>query len=218
MYLRVCLYATHSVLFFSASSSLARHPVTRGSTFASSTSTEELTPDHTSISEAADSGRGSWTSCSSNSHDNFQSLQAQRALDLMNHRNPPMGGPIAEVEVGPAWPEDRPSGSRHSGDSSDLNQSRQSWASSSSLSDTYEGSYGTIKRKASEHSGQGETANGQQSTDSAYKTVTSSTEKGLIGEFFSHMWGGRRMVPCRCCLVLLQKASADLIPLYSQWN
>ncbi|XP_036443877.1 LOW QUALITY PROTEIN: rap guanine nucleotide exchange factor 6-like [Colossoma macropomum] len=162
------------------SSSLVRHSVTRGSTFTSSTSTEELTPDHTSVSEAADSGRGSWTSCSSNSHDNFQSLQAQRALDLMNHRHPPMGGPIAEVEAGPAWPEDRMTSRRHSGDSSDLNHSRQSWASSSSLSDTYEGSYGTIKRKAAEHSGQGETANGQQSTDPAYKTVTSSTEKGLI--------------------------------------
>ncbi|KAI4904717.1 hypothetical protein NFI96_023993 [Prochilodus magdalenae] len=162
------------------SSSLVRHSVTRGSTFTSSTSTEELTPDHTSVSEAADSGRGSWTSCSSNSHDNFQSLQAQRALDLMNHRHPPMGGPIAEVEAGPAWSEDRLAGRRHSGDSSDLNHSRQSWTSSSSLSDTYEGSYGTIKRKAAEHSGQGETANGQQSTDPAYKTVTSSTEKGLI--------------------------------------
>ncbi|XP_072517789.1 rap guanine nucleotide exchange factor 6 isoform X2 [Salminus brasiliensis] len=162
------------------SSSLARHSVTRGSTFTSSTSTEELTPDHLSLSEAADSGRGSWTSCSSNSHDNFQSLQAQRALDLMNHRHPPMGGPIAEVEAGPTCPEDRAASNRHSGDSSDLNQSRQSWTSSSSLSDTYEGSYGTIKRKAAEHSGQEETANGQQSTDPAYKTVTSSTEKGLI--------------------------------------
>uniref|UniRef100_A0A3B4DXL0 Rap guanine nucleotide exchange factor (GEF) 6 n=1 Tax=Pygocentrus nattereri TaxID=42514 RepID=A0A3B4DXL0_PYGNA len=166
-------------------SSLVRHSVTRGSTFTSSISTEELTPDHTSVSEAADSGRGSWTSCSSNSHDNFQSLQAQRALDLMNHRHPPMGGPIAEVEAGPAWSEDQMASRRHSGDSSDINHSRQSWASSSSLSDTYEGSYGTIKRKAAEHSGQGETANGQQSTDPAYKTVTSSTEKGLIGEGLS---------------------------------
>uniref|UniRef100_A0A3B4DXI2 Rap guanine nucleotide exchange factor (GEF) 6 n=1 Tax=Pygocentrus nattereri TaxID=42514 RepID=A0A3B4DXI2_PYGNA len=175
----------HCQLFLFVSSSLVRHSVTRGSTFTSSISTEELTPDHTSVSEAADSGRGSWTSCSSNSHDNFQSLQAQRALDLMNHRHPPMGGPIAEVEAGPAWSEDQMASRRHSGDSSDINHSRQSWASSSSLSDTYEGSYGTIKRKAAEHSGQGETANGQQSTDPAYKTVTSSTEKGLIGEGLS---------------------------------
>uniref|UniRef100_A0A8B9JS06 Rap guanine nucleotide exchange factor (GEF) 6 n=1 Tax=Astyanax mexicanus TaxID=7994 RepID=A0A8B9JS06_ASTMX len=149
-------------------------------TITSSTSAEELTPEHILLSEAADSGRGSWTSCSSNSHDSFQNLQAQRALDLINHRHPPMGGPIAEVEVGPAWLEDRPAGNRHSGDSSELNRSRQSWTSSSSLSDTYEGSFGTIKRKAAEHLDLEETASGQQSTDPAYKTITSSTEKGLI--------------------------------------
>uniref|UniRef100_W5LFE6 Rap guanine nucleotide exchange factor (GEF) 6 n=1 Tax=Astyanax mexicanus TaxID=7994 RepID=W5LFE6_ASTMX len=164
----------------SSSLSLARHSVTRVATITSSTSAEELTPEHILLSEAADSGRGSWTSCSSNSHDSFQNLQAQRALDLINHRHPPMGGPIAEVEMGPAWLEDRPAGNRHSGDSSELNRSRQSWTSSSSLSDTYEGSFGTIKRKAAEHLDLEETASGEQSTDPAYKTITSSTEKGLI--------------------------------------
>ncbi|XP_016151514.1 rap guanine nucleotide exchange factor 6-like [Sinocyclocheilus grahami] len=131
-----------------------------------SSSAEELTvPEQTSVSELADSGRGSWTSCSSNSHDNLQTLSGQRALDLLNHRHTPMGGPIAEVEIGPGLPED--SCSR---DGSELSQSRQSWTSSSSLSDTYEGSYGTIKRKTQN----------QQSTDASYKTITSSTEKGLI--------------------------------------
>lgn len=124
-------------------------------------------PEQTSISEMADSGRGSWTSCSSNSHDNLQTLPGQRASDLLNHRHTPMGGPIAEVEIGPGLPED--SCSR---DGSELSQSRQSWTSSSSLSDTYEGSYGTIKRKTQD----------QQSIDASYKTITSSTEKGLIGE------------------------------------
>uniref|UniRef100_A0A8C2HHQ5 Rap guanine nucleotide exchange factor (GEF) 6 n=1 Tax=Cyprinus carpio TaxID=7962 RepID=A0A8C2HHQ5_CYPCA len=119
-------------------------------------------PEQTSVSELADSGRGSWTSCSSNSHDNLQTLPAQRALDLLNHRHTPMCGPIAEVETGPGLPED--SCSR------DGSQSRQSWTSSSSLSDTYEGSYGTVKRKTQD----------QQSTDASYKTITSSTEKGLI--------------------------------------
>uniref|UniRef100_A0A8C1XT57 Rap guanine nucleotide exchange factor (GEF) 6 n=1 Tax=Cyprinus carpio TaxID=7962 RepID=A0A8C1XT57_CYPCA len=119
-------------------------------------------PEQTSVSELADSGRGSWTSCSSNSHDNLQTLPAQRALDLLNHRHTPMCGPIAEVETGPGLPED--SCSR------DGSQSRQSWTSSSSLSDTYEGSYGTVKRKTQD----------QQSTDALYKTITSSTEKGLI--------------------------------------
>ncbi|KAL0161987.1 hypothetical protein M9458_041383, partial [Cirrhinus mrigala] len=125
--------------------------------FTFSSSAEELTvPEQTSVSEMADSGRGSWTSCSSNSHDNLQTLPGQRAPDLLNHRHTPMGGPIAEVEIGPGLPED--SCSR---DGSEL---------SHSLSDTYEGSYGTIKRKTQD----------QQSTDASYKTITSSTEKGLI--------------------------------------
>ncbi|XP_058613646.1 rap guanine nucleotide exchange factor 6 isoform X3 [Onychostoma macrolepis] len=148
------------------SSSSARHSAARESGFTCSSSAEELmVPEQTSISEMADSGRGSWTSCSSNSHDNLQTLPGQRAPDLLNHRHTPMGGPIAEVEIGPGLPED--SCSR---DGSELSQSRQSWTSSSSLSDTYEGSYGTIKRKTQD----------QQSTDASYKTITSSTEKGLI--------------------------------------
>uniref|UniRef100_A0A8C1XQF4 Rap guanine nucleotide exchange factor (GEF) 6 n=1 Tax=Cyprinus carpio TaxID=7962 RepID=A0A8C1XQF4_CYPCA len=117
----------------------------KATSFMFSSSAEELTvPEQTSVSELADSGRGSWTSCSSNSHDNLQTLPAQR------------------VETGPGLPED--SCSR------DGSQSRQSWTSSSSLSDTYEGSYGTVKRKTQD----------QQSTDALYKTITSSTEKGLI--------------------------------------
>uniref|UniRef100_A0A671PWH8 Rap guanine nucleotide exchange factor 6-like n=1 Tax=Sinocyclocheilus anshuiensis TaxID=1608454 RepID=A0A671PWH8_9TELE len=141
-------------------------PGTRETSFTFSSSAEELTvPEQTSVSELADSGRGSWTSCSSNSHDNLQTLPGQRALDLLNHRHTPMGGPIAEVEIGPGLPED--SCSR---DGSELSQSRQSWTSCSSLSDTYEGSYGTVKRKTQD----------QQSTDASYKTITSSTEKGLI--------------------------------------
>uniref|UniRef100_A0A672RJS4 Rap guanine nucleotide exchange factor 6 n=1 Tax=Sinocyclocheilus grahami TaxID=75366 RepID=A0A672RJS4_SINGR len=159
----VCLV---TVLFFHPSSSSAQHLVVRETSFMFSSSAEELTvPEQTSVSELADSGRGSWTSCSSNSHDNLQTLSGQRALDLLNHRHTPMGGPIAEVEIGPGLPED--SCSR---DGSELSQSRQSWTSSSSLSDTYEGSYGTIKRKTQN----------QQSTDASYKTITSSTEKGLI--------------------------------------
>uniref|UniRef100_A0A671PWC3 Rap guanine nucleotide exchange factor 6-like n=1 Tax=Sinocyclocheilus anshuiensis TaxID=1608454 RepID=A0A671PWC3_9TELE len=155
-----------TVLFFHPSSSSAQHLVVRETSFTFSSSAEELTvPEQTSVSELADSGRGSWTSCSSNSHDNLQTLPGQRALDLLNHRHTPMGGPIAEVEIGPGLPED--SCSR---DGSELSQSRQSWTSCSSLSDTYEGSYGTVKRKTQD----------QQSTDASYKTITSSTEKGLI--------------------------------------
>ncbi|KTG31226.1 hypothetical protein cypCar_00031789 [Cyprinus carpio] len=153
------------------SSSSAQHLAVRETSFMFSSSAEELTvPEQTSVSELADSGRGSWTSCSSNSHDNLQTLPAQRALDLLNLRHTPMCGPIAEVETSPGLPED--SCSR------DGSQSRQSWTSSSSLSDTYEGSYGTVKRKTQD----------QQSTDASYKTITSSTEKGLIGHAGKRDW------------------------------
>uniref|UniRef100_A0A8C2EX23 Rap guanine nucleotide exchange factor (GEF) 6 n=2 Tax=Cyprinus carpio TaxID=7962 RepID=A0A8C2EX23_CYPCA len=122
----VCDVCLVTVLFFYPSSSSAQHLAVRETSFMFSSSAEELTvPEQTSVSELADSGRGSWTSCSSNSHDNLQTLPAQRALDLLNHRHTPMCGPIAEVETGPGLPED--SCSR---DGSELSQSRQSWTSS----------------------------------------------------------------------------------------
>ncbi|XP_069366224.1 rap guanine nucleotide exchange factor 6 isoform X18 [Paralichthys olivaceus] len=182
-----------------SSSSTARGYVTRASTFTSSISTEELTPDHTSLDSVADSGRGSWTSCSSNSHDSFQSLPASscRPWDHGIHGHPlslphthlagfkhtQLARPIAEVEAaGHAWASEG-AAKQHARDSSSelSNQSRQSWASSSSLSDTYEGNYGTIKRRnTSERPSSPSNEEGGQSTDPAYKTVTSSTDKGLI--------------------------------------
>uniref|UniRef100_A0A668AJY7 Rap guanine nucleotide exchange factor 6 n=1 Tax=Myripristis murdjan TaxID=586833 RepID=A0A668AJY7_9TELE len=164
-------------LFCTSSSSLARGCVTRASTFTSSVSTEELTPDHTSLDSVVDSGRGSWTSCSSNSHDSFQSLPASscRPWDHGIH-GPPHAHALPHTHLG-GFRHTQLSGSELS------NQSRQSWASSSSLSDTYEGNYGTIKRRnTSEHPSSPAHEEGGQSTDPAYKTVTSSTEKGLIGE------------------------------------
>ncbi|KAG7515651.1 rap guanine nucleotide exchange factor 6 isoform X4 [Solea senegalensis] len=183
-----------------SSSSSARGYVTRGSTFTSSISTEELTPDHTSLDSVADSGRGSWTSCSSNSHDSFQSLPVSscRPWDHGIHGHPlslphthlggfkhtHLAGPIAEVASAghTAWASDAAAKQNSRDSSSDLsNQSRQSWASSSSLSDTYEGNYGTVKRRnTSERPSSPTNEDGGQSTDPAYKTVTSSTEKGLI--------------------------------------
>ncbi|CAJ1063453.1 rap guanine nucleotide exchange factor 6 isoform X8 [Xyrichtys novacula] len=186
----------------SSSSSLARGYVTRASTFTSSTSTEELTPDHTSLDSVADSGRGSWTSCSSNSHDSFQSLPTSscRPWDhgiyghplslphthLGGFKHTQLAGPIAEVEAAATahtWANEDPVKHHSRDSSSDLsNQSRQSWASSSSLSDTYEGNYGTIKRRnTSENPSSPTNEEGGQSTDPVYKTVTSSTDKGLIG-------------------------------------
>lgn len=196
--------------------------------FTSSPSAEELTPDHTSSDSVADSGRGSWTSCSSNSHDSFQSLSASscRPWDHGIHglgfhhahplclqhpsapfRQPQLPLPIAETEGGaatsPGWTSGDSRAKMHSRkSSSDLSssQSRQSWASSSSLSDTYEGNYGTVKRRnpseqpasSSPGGGRGGGDGGDEEeeeqgartpgTDAAYKTVTSSTERGLIGE------------------------------------
>uniref|UniRef100_A0A3Q1F2E3 Rap guanine nucleotide exchange factor (GEF) 6 n=1 Tax=Acanthochromis polyacanthus TaxID=80966 RepID=A0A3Q1F2E3_9TELE len=179
--------STHLLFHFFPSnfSSSARGHTARASTFTSSVSTEELTPDHTSLDSVVDSGRGSWTSCSSNSHDSFQSLPPSscRPWDHGIHGHPLLTRPIAEVEAaGPVWANEDGCKQHSRDSSSDLsNQSRQSWASSSSLSDTYEGNYSTIKRRnTSEHPSSPANEEGGQSTDPAYKTVTSSTEKGLI--------------------------------------
>ncbi|XP_063751004.1 rap guanine nucleotide exchange factor 6 isoform X4 [Eleginops maclovinus] len=183
----------------SISSSMTRGYTYQASNFSSSISTEELTPDHTSLDSVADSGRGSWTSCSSNSHDSFQSLPASscRPWDHGIHGHPlslphthlggfkhmQLAGPIAEVEAtGHTWANEDATKHHSRQSSSDLsNQSRQSWASSGSLSDTYEGNYGTVKRRnTSEHASSPTNEEGGQSTDPVYKTVTSSTDKGLI--------------------------------------
>uniref|UniRef100_A0A8C4MA47 Rap guanine nucleotide exchange factor 6 n=1 Tax=Equus asinus asinus TaxID=83772 RepID=A0A8C4MA47_EQUAS len=154
----------------------------------SSMSNEEISHEHIII-EAADSGRGSWTSCSSSSHDNFQNLPNPKGWDFLNsYRHTHLDGPIAEVEPTDCEPYSCPKGcSRTCGQnkgSLETNQVRQSWASSSSLSDTYEPNYGTVKRRVLE-STPGESSEGlelKDGTDSVYKTVTSSTEKGLIGK------------------------------------
>uniref|UniRef100_A0A8B9HGZ3 Rap guanine nucleotide exchange factor 2 n=1 Tax=Astyanax mexicanus TaxID=7994 RepID=A0A8B9HGZ3_ASTMX len=56
-----------------------------GATVLSSPSSEELTQDQgdrVSL-DAADSGRGSWTSCSSGSHDNIQTMQQGRSWEVL---------------------------------------------------------------------------------------------------------------------------------------
>ncbi len=56
-----------------------------GATVLSSPSSEELTQDQgdrVSL-DAADSGRGSWTSCSSGSHDNIQTMQQGRSWEAL---------------------------------------------------------------------------------------------------------------------------------------
>ncbi|XP_058533706.1 rap guanine nucleotide exchange factor 6 isoform X3 [Ochotona princeps] len=151
-----------------------------------SVSSEEISHEHIII-EAADSGRGSWTSCSSSSHDNFQSLPNPKSWDFLNsYRHTHLDDPIAEVESTECESFSCPKSCSRTCDpckgSLESNHSRQSWASSSSLSDTFEPNYGTVKRRVIE-SAPTESSEGmdpKDATDPLYKTVTSSTEKGLI--------------------------------------
>ncbi|XP_040826980.1 rap guanine nucleotide exchange factor 6 isoform X2 [Ochotona curzoniae] len=155
-------------------------------TVSASVSSEEISHEHIII-EAADSGRGSWTSCSSSSHDNFQSLPNPKSWDFLNsYRHTHLDDPIAEVESTECESFSCPKGCSRTCDpckgSLESNHSRQSWASSSSLSDTFEPNYGTVKRRVIE-SAPTESCEGtdpKDATDPLYKTVTSSTEKGLI--------------------------------------
>ncbi len=67
-----------------------------GATVLSSPSSEELTQDQgdrVSL-DAADSGRGSWTSCSSGSHDNIQTMQQGRSWEALAE-----GAGLWEAEV-----------------------------------------------------------------------------------------------------------------------
>ncbi|XP_036906411.1 rap guanine nucleotide exchange factor 6 isoform X1 [Sturnira hondurensis] len=152
----------------------------------SSMSSDEISHEHI-VLDAADSGRGSWTSCSSSSHDNFQSLPNPKGWDFLNsYRHTHLDGPIAEVEPTDCEPYSCPKGCpRTCGQckgSLESSQMRQSWASSSSLSDTLEPNYGTVRRRALESAptDSPEGFNPKDGTDPVYKTVTSSTEKGLI--------------------------------------
>uniref|UniRef100_A0A7N6B5V3 Rap guanine nucleotide exchange factor 2 n=1 Tax=Anabas testudineus TaxID=64144 RepID=A0A7N6B5V3_ANATE len=102
-------------------------------TVLSSPSSEELTQDQgdrVSL-DAADSGRGSWTSCSSGSHDNIQTMQQGRSWETLAFGGGGIGG------LPPGGPE-----------------ARGSWASASSSSSSAaywgedsEGDTGTIKRR-----------------------------------------------------------------------
>ncbi|XP_035583461.1 rap guanine nucleotide exchange factor 6 isoform X3 [Zalophus californianus] len=165
---------------------LSKPSLVKSLAVSSSLSNEEISHEHV-ILEAADSGRGSWTSCSSSSHDNFQSLPNPKGWDFLNsYRHTHLDGPIAEVEPPDCEPYSCPKGcSRTCGQCKgnlEANQMRQSWASSSSLSDTHEPNYGTVKRRVLESIApeSSEGLDPKDGTDPVYKTVTSSTEKGLI--------------------------------------
>ncbi|XP_078809981.1 rap guanine nucleotide exchange factor 2 isoform X15 [Oryzias latipes] len=141
-------------------------------TVLSSPSSEELTQDQgdrVSL-DAADSGRGSWTSCSSGSHDNIQTMQQGRSWETLLLGGGSSGGSIGGPEIlgglgghAALW----------------AAQTRASWASvsSSSSSAAYwgedsEGDTGTIKRRG------GKDVNADAETSSI--TSTGSEEAKLL--------------------------------------
>uniref|UniRef100_A0A4W5L082 Rap guanine nucleotide exchange factor 2 n=1 Tax=Hucho hucho TaxID=62062 RepID=A0A4W5L082_9TELE len=167
-----------------------------------SPSSEELTQDQgdrVSL-DAADSGRGSWTSCSSGSHDNIQTMQQGRSWETLAF------GPGGVVSVGvhpPGVPEaflGGPSGLWAS-------QARGSWASASSSSsaaywgEDSEGDTGTIKRRG------GKDVNADPETSSITSMGSDEAKqhgrpspitagnKGLISELTSEMFESRYREP-----------------------
>ncbi|XP_034545620.1 rap guanine nucleotide exchange factor 2 isoform X18 [Notolabrus celidotus] len=119
-------------------------------TVLSSPSSEELTQDQgdrVSL-DAADSGRGSWTSCSSGSHDNIQTMQQGRSWETLAFGGGVGGGGIGGLP--PGGPEALLGGPAALWAA----QARGSWASASSSSSSAaywgedsEGDTGTIKRR-----------------------------------------------------------------------
>ncbi|VFV34166.1 rap guanine nucleotide exchange [Lynx pardinus] len=171
-------------------------------TVISSPSTEELSQDQGDRAslDAADSGRGSWTSCSSGSHDNIQTIQHQRSWETL-----PFGHTHFDYSGDPAglWASsshmDQLMFSDHSTKYSRQNQSRESleqaqsrasWASSTGYwGEDSEGDTGTIKRRGGKDvSIEAESSSITSVTTEeakpvptpAHIAVTSSTTKGLI--------------------------------------
>ncbi|KAM4854683.1 rap guanine nucleotide exchange factor 2 isoform 3-T3 [Thomomys bottae] len=171
-------------------------------TVISSPSTEELSQDQGDRAslDAADSGRGSWTSCSSGSHDNIQTIQHQRSWETL-----PFGHTHFDYSGDPAglWASsshmDQIMFSDHSTkynrqtqsrESLEQAQSRASWASSTGYwGEDSEGDTGTIKRRGGKDvSIEAESSNVASVTTEetkpvpvpAHITVTASTAKGLI--------------------------------------
>ncbi|XP_072923265.1 rap guanine nucleotide exchange factor 6-like isoform X3 [Hemitrygon akajei] len=169
-------------------------------TAVTSSSNEELARehyDHISI-DAADSGRGSWTSCSSNSHDNIQTIQTQKNWDLLNASKytHTLDGPVAEIELTESWTTGchlysgdltKSPSPIQSKDSIECVHSRESWMPSTySHLDKFERDCGTVNRvglpeTTAEAPGRSENvSNSKPNIDPSCKAVTSSTEKGLI--------------------------------------
>ncbi|XP_015200050.1 rap guanine nucleotide exchange factor 2 isoform X3 [Lepisosteus oculatus] len=168
-----------------------------GPTVLSSPSSEELTQDQGDRAslDAADSGRGSWTSCSSGSHDNIQTIQHQRSWETLVLGHPhfessPEGAGLwaSGCPMDPVMYPDH--GSKLSRTSQEHAQTRGSWASSTGYwGEDSEGDTGTIKRRGGKDvNADAETSSitsvtsedSKQHTRTSHMTVASSNAKGLI--------------------------------------
>ncbi|OCT99657.1 rap guanine nucleotide exchange factor 2 L homeolog isoform X5 [Xenopus laevis] len=131
-----------------------------GATVLSSPSMEELSQDQGDRAslDAADSGRGSWTSCSSGSHDNIQTIPHQRSWETLpfghvhfDHTADGSGfwATGGHMDHG-IFPDHSTKYGRYSQGREPLDQaqSRASWASSTGYwGEDSEGDTGTIKRR-----------------------------------------------------------------------
>ncbi|KAM6270212.1 rap guanine nucleotide exchange factor 2 isoform 5-T5 [Porphyrio hochstetteri] len=173
-----------------------------GATVLSSPSTEELSQDQGDRAslDAADSGRGSWTSCSSGSHDNIQTIQHQRSWETLpfGHAHFDSSGDGAGLWASGSHMDQlmfSDHGTKYGRQSQgreglDQAQSRASWASSTGYwGEDSEGDTGTIKRRGGKDvSIEAETSGmtsvpAEESKPAPVPThiaVSSSSTKGLI--------------------------------------
>uniref|UniRef100_A0A8B9GKL2 Rap guanine nucleotide exchange factor 2 n=1 Tax=Amazona collaria TaxID=241587 RepID=A0A8B9GKL2_9PSIT len=162
-----------------------------GATVLSSPSTEELSQDQGDRAslDAADSGRGSWTSCSSGSHDNIQTIQHQRSWETLpfGHAHFDSSGDGAGLWASGShmdqlmFPDHATKYGRQSQGREGLDQaqSRASWASSTGYwGEDSEGDTGTIKRRG----GKDVSSEAETTPMPTHIAVSSSSTKGLIGK------------------------------------
>ncbi|XP_063776521.1 rap guanine nucleotide exchange factor 2 isoform X1 [Pseudophryne corroboree] len=173
-----------------------------GATVLSSPSMEELSQDQGDRAslDAADSGRGSWTSCSSGSHDNIQTIPHQRSWETLpfGHVHFDSTSDGAGFWTSMSHP-DQVTFSDHSTkygrhgqgrETLDQAQSRASWASSTGYwGEDSEGDTGTIKRRGGKDvTLEAETSSITSQTSDDLKplpmpphiAVTTASSKGLI--------------------------------------
>ncbi|XP_068134950.1 rap guanine nucleotide exchange factor 2 isoform X6 [Hyperolius riggenbachi] len=168
----------------------------------SSPSMEELSQDQGDRAslDAADSGRGSWTSCSSGSHDNIQTIPHQRSWETLPfghvHFDSTSDGagywpPGSHIDHGIYSDHSTKHGRHNQGrEALEQAQSRASWASSTGYwGEDSEGDTGTIKRRGGKDVAlEAETSSISSQTAEETKplpvpqhiAVTAASSKGLI--------------------------------------